>query len=227
MTAAVQADTAEILRTLDLLHQPGQVVELRCPDTSKGTISGYYDNPEQLASRAAALSGTVPVVYITLNPVHPDLLCRRINRTVNYAKDTTADENILRRRWLPLDFDPVRPSGISSTDAEHDAAIQRACDARDWLHGQGWADPILADSGNGGHLLYRVELPNDAASLALVERTLKAVSQKFSDQTVTVDLTVGNAARMWKLYGTLAAKGDSTAARPHRLARLLGGAPWN
>ncbi|MGA2333947.1 MAG: hypothetical protein ABSG08_01115 [Terriglobales bacterium] len=227
MTATVAADTAEILRTLDILHQSGQVVELRCPKTSKGTISGYYDNAEQLASRAAALSGTVPGVYITLNPVHPDLLCRRVNHTVDYARDTTTDADILSRRWLPLDFDPVRAAGISATDAEHDAAIQRASDARDWLHGQGWSDPILADSGNGGHLLYRIELPNDAASLALVERTLKAVAQKFSDQTVTVDVAVGNAARIWKVYGTLAAKGDSTAARPHRFARLLGGAPWN
>jgi hypothetical protein len=218
-----QADTPEILRALDLLHASGSVVELRCPKTKKGTISGYYDDAGALASRATALSGTVPGVYVTLNPVHPDLLARGVNHTNDYAKDTTTDENILSRRWLPFDFDPVRPSGISSTDAEHEAALQRARDAQVWLVQQGWLDPILADSGNGAHLLYRIDLPNDKASQALIECVLKAVAQKFSDSTIKVDTDVSNAARIWKVYGTLACKGDSTPERPHRYARLLEG----
>jgi hypothetical protein len=218
-----QADTAEILRAFDVLYAPGQIAELRCPKTKKGTISGYYDNAGALASRATALSGTVPGVYATLNPIHPDLLARRVNHTADYAKDTTTDENILSRRWLPFDFDPVRPAGISSTDAEHEAALQRARDAKTWLVQQGWLDPIFADSGNGAHLLYRIDLPNDKGSQALIARVLQAVAQKFSDSTVKVDTDVSNAARIWKLYGTLACKGDSTPERPHRFARLLEG----
>ena len=38
---------------------------------------------------------------------------------------------------------------------------------------------------------------------------------------VDLDTTVHNPARIWKLYGTPACKGDSTAERPHRMARLL------
>jgi hypothetical protein len=220
-TPNVQADTAEILQTVDFLLLPGSVAELRCPKTAKGTGSGYYDDFAALASKATALSGTVPGVYITLNPVDPDLLARRVNRFEFWAKDTTADENILSRRWLPLDFDPVRPAGISATDAEHEAALQRARECRAYLTGQGWPDPVLADSGNGGHLLYRLDLPNDRASQELIERTLKAIAQKFSDSAVKVDTDVSNAARIWKVYGTLASKGDSTAVRPHRFARLL------
>jgi hypothetical protein len=218
-----QADTAEILRGLDILHAPGSVVELRCPKTKKGTISGYYDDAAALASRATALSGTVPGVYVTLNPIHPDLLARRVNHTDDRAENTTTDADILSRRWLPFDFDPVRPAGISSTDAEHEAALQRARDAQVWLAQQGWLDAILADSGNGAHLLYRIDLPNDKASQALILRVLQAVAQKFSDSTVKVDTDVSNAARIWKVYGTLACKGDSTPERPHRYARLLEG----
>jgi hypothetical protein len=47
------------------------------------------------------------------------LLARANNRVVEYAKHATRDDQIERRRWLLIDFDPVRPSGISSTDAEH------------------------------------------------------------------------------------------------------------
>jgi hypothetical protein len=221
--ATVKADVAEILRTLVLLLAPGTVAELRCPKTKKGTISGYYDDFAALASRAAALSGTVPGVYVTLNPVNPDLLARCVNHTDDYAKYTTTDESALFRRWLPFDFDPVRPAGISSTDAEHETALQRARDAKVWLVQQGWLDPIFADSGNGAHLLYRIDLPNDKANLVLIERVLKAVAQKFSDAAVKVDTDVANAARIWKVYGTLACKGDSTSERPHRFARLLEG----
>jgi hypothetical protein len=128
----------------------------------------------------------------------------------------------MQRRWLPIDFDPALPAGISSTDAEHDAALQRAQACRDWLCGNwGWPAPVYADSGNGAHVLSRIDLPNDEASRALIKRCLEAVALYFNDDRVTVDLTTGNAARIWKVYGTLACKGDNLPERPHRLARLL------
>ena len=38
---------------------------------------------------------------------------------------------------------------------------------------------------------------------------------------MTVDETTYNAARVWKLYGTLVCKGDHLPQRPHRIARLI------
>jgi hypothetical protein len=55
----------------------------------------------------------------------------------------------------------------------------------------------------------------------LVERTFKAIKAKFGDPPIKFDVTNSNAARIWKLYGTRAAKGDDTLERPHRLARIL------
>ena len=57
----------------------------------------------------------------------------RLIRLVERAKQTTSDHDILRRRFLPLDFDAVRPSGISSTEAEHEAALARAYEGFLWL----------------------------------------------------------------------------------------------
>jgi hypothetical protein len=92
---------------------------------------------------------------------------------------------------------------------------------RGYLRDQGWAEPVAGDSGNGYHLLYPVDLPNDAESLGLVRGVLEALSFRFSDGAVSVDTTTCNAARIWKLYGTTARKGDSTEDRPHRPSRLL------
>ena len=79
---------------------------------------------------------------------------------------------------------------------------------------------MLADSGNGAHLNYRIDLPNDDLSRALIKRALEALDLQFSDSVVKVDLTTHNAARIWKLYGTPAVKGDSTPERPHRLSHV-------
>jgi hypothetical protein len=54
-----------------------------------------------------------------------------------------------------------------------------------------------------------------------VKHCLEALGLRFSDDRVILDLNIYNAARIWKVYGTLAAKGDNTANRPHRHATLL------
>jgi putative DNA primase/helicase len=116
----------------------------------------------------------------------------------------------------------VRPAGIAASDEEHAAALQRAIDIDEWLQAQGWPAGVYADSGNGGHLLFRLDLPVDDGGL--VERCLKALAARFDDEQVRVDTGVFNPARIWKLYGTLAGKGDAEAAkigRPHRMARIL------
>lgn len=120
-----------------------------------------------------------------------------------------------------IDGDPVRPAGISSTDGEHAVALTRIQEIRATLAAVGWPEPIIADSSNGGHLLYRVDLPNDAASRTLLEMVLAVLAFRFDGGHVVIDRTVYNAARIGKAYGTVARKGDSTAERPHPLSRLL------
>src|SRR5438552_866101 len=200
------ASAESILAALNVLLEPGSVGELRVLNTSEKTVSGYFTDFAKLAAEAARWSGQAPAVYVTLNPIKPELLARASNRAIPYAKITTADNDILKRRWLLIDFDPVRPTGISSTDAEHDAALKRAREVRAWLIEQGVPGNamILADSGNGAHLLVRINLPNDGDSRTLAERCLKALDLLFTDQVVAVDLTTFNAARICKLYGTLA-----------------------
>ncbi len=99
--------------------------------------------------------------------------------------------------------------------------MARVHEIREALAAEGWPDPLLADSGNGGHLLYRINLPNDHASTQLVKRCLEALAFRFDDEHVTIDQKVFNASRIWKVYGTMARKGHDTPDRPHRLSRVL------
>lgn len=221
---ARQSDIDEIRRATNLLAfpEPGDVVELRLPGSTKQTISGYFNDPEKLVEAAAAVSGRFNAgVYFTLNPVRPQLLARSVNRLSHFSKFATSDQDILQRRWLPLDFDPVRPAGISSTDKEHEAAITMACQVNSELQAQGWPNGIILDSGNGAQLLFRVNLASDETSRGLIAGVLKGLAKRYNTPGVEIDVRVGNAARIWKLPGTLAMKGDCTAERPHRLARIL------
>lgn len=220
--APTTADAAEIRRGISLLFRPGDVVEVRIPKTRFGVVAGYFDDHDRLiaAISSADTKYRAPGVYYVLNRLDPALLGRAYNRLRERAGHTTADNNILRRQWLPVDLDPVRPAGISSSPKEHDSAIERARIISRDIAAE-WGAPIIADSGNGAHLLYRIDLPNDQDSGRLVSNALAELDRRYSDDAVKIDVTCANAARIWKAYGTVARKGDSIPGRPHRLSRIL------
>lgn len=210
-----------IKATLDLLHEPGEIFEVRIPKTKAGTISGYFNDSGVAAALVARENGKHQSIYATVNPITPALMARSENRLTHGAFMTTSDGDITRRRWFLLDFDPTRPAGISSSQGEYDLTVLRANAVVDWLTSIGWPEPIRADSGNGCHVMYRVDEPNDDSTRVDFEYALKMLSSIFSDDTVKVDVTVFNASRVWKIYGTISAKGSSTADRPHRVAMLV------
>jgi len=217
-------DAAAILAALPVLFTQDDVIELRAfPKGRKRTDAGYFDGQHwpQLAEHAARLSASGAAVYVTLNPVDPQLLSRYNNRIEGFASTTTTDKQVTRRRWLLIDIDPVRPSGTSATDAQLDAAKVKARAVYGYLNGIGWPAPLVAESGNGMHLLYALDLPNDDDATALVKAVLIELGERFDDAQTKVDRAVFNAARICKLYGTLANKGDHTAAAPWRLSKLL------
>jgi replicative DNA helicase len=220
----IQNNCTDTTGFLELLHKPGSVFEIRsidCPDrvggSFKATASGYFDDPIKAADVVGKLeSRKPPAVYVTLNPVDPALIARANNRMIHRAKSTTQDAEIVRRRWLFIDIDSKRPAGISATDSEVQAAIDLAGLIRDELRSIGWPDPIAGMSGNGGYLLYRVDLPNDDDSKVLIKSVLKSLAGRFDSDAAVVDCSTFNAARIIKLLGTIARKGDDMPERPHR-----------
>lgn len=220
----------KILEGLSLLAHHRGVIEVRVPNVPDprnpsftATVSGYFDYehlPEAAAQIAEKLDGRAPGIYVTANPVNPALLARAFNRLVWKAKQTTSDADILRRRWFLVDVDPVRPAGISATDAEVRAAIECRDEIVKFLTELWFPEPVCALSGNGAHAMVPMDEPNDPDTTALVQRALQALAERFSSPVVKVDASVFNAARIWKLPGTLAAKGDALPDRPHRRAAI-------
>ena len=219
-------DANEITHALRLWFQVGDVFEVRVLDAVSADYrrehieSGYFDY-EHISAVPEALKRLLSFrgVYVTVNPVNPDLLARAVNRLRPAGRNpTTADTDIVRRRWLLIDCDPRRASGVSSSNSEHESALAKAREIRDGLSSLGWPDPIMTDSGNGAQLMYRIELPADDGEL--VRRVIGEIAKASSEQ-VAIDTSVHNPARIWRLPGTMNCKGDSIPERPHRMARLL------
>ena len=118
-------DKEMIIRALQLWFLPGDVFEIRILDAVSvdwmrpHMESGYFDYEHiPAAADAIAKLRSYRGAYVTINPVKTDLLARACNRIRGITREpTTADSDIAERRWLLIDCDPKRVSGVSSTDA--------------------------------------------------------------------------------------------------------------
>ena len=224
--ANVKSNCSEILSGLKIYHDAGDTFEIRIPDAgSARTISGYFTDFAKAAKEIGYYTKGGAAIYVTINPVDPRLIGRSNNCLKVHAKNTTADKDIVRLNWLPVDGDPPRPAGISATDIEHYASISMIKNMRNWLiSAQGWPENafVIVDSGNGGYLLCRIELEKNKENSNLVKKCLEALDYLYSDETFHVDTTSSNPARILRVPGTTNAKGDEVGEMKHRLAWVLG-----
>lgn len=217
------------------LIDPDQVVELRALRVTDGTKGGSTwagtfrgDELDALARSALDLSGLCQGVYYTLNPLRPTRFVRQAPRVQRaQAGQLAHDSDVIERRWLLVDVDPVKPTehkDDSATNEEKAATLEVAKRIRGYLTSEGWPLPVLCDSGNGHHLLYRVrpmpvELP--VKDDDWMRKVLAHLAAKFGGVEGKIDTSVFNPGRIVKFPGTLTCKGEATEERPHRRARVL------
>lgn len=218
-----QHDHTQILEALSTFAHPGEVFELRIlHKNGKRKDSGYFDSPLEAANAICALQEAYAGLYFTPNPARRELLARSYNRLQAYTQFMTSDADICSRRWLLIDLDPKRPSGISSTDMEAALSIKKAYHIMNYFKiAYGFPDCALVFSGNGCHLDYKIDLPNTDEIRDLIHLFLQTLKAKFNDTVIEVDVTSFNASRIWRVPGTWARKGDSIPDRPHRLSYII------
>lgn len=213
------ASLLEIQKNLELLLTEGDVVELRIFDKNGKKYCGWFDDRRKMAEAALSHDGTAEGIYYSSNGCDSKMLAVANNRTgkcIGASKET----DIIRRRLFGIDVDPVRDAGISSTDAEKALALIRVKEVSDWLSTLGFPEPVLGDSGNGYHNDYFVDLPNTPEIKQIYTDAIKAIQARFPKDTVDVQ-GFADANRIWKVYGTVARKGDATPDRPYRRSQIL------
>ena len=215
-----KTDEQEIRKTFAIINPELTEVRIIGPGF---TASGYFKEADALIHSLKAYANKENVnFYMVMNKINQACYARaQMSKFVERPKETTSDRDITGREWIMLDFDCDRPSGVSSTAEELKLAKAKAGEVYKYLNGMGFALPVVALSGNGVHLLYKIHLANDDKSTKLVKDCLSALDMLFSDENVKVDTSVHNASRITKLYGTMASKGQSTEERPHRMSRII------
>lgn len=216
--AVIQFDETEVRKTFAVLHP--HFCEIRLIG-NKYSASGYFDNADTLISELKRIHPKTDVsVYQTINYIKPACFSReQKNRFVEYPKVTTSDNDVEGYLYLVIDLDPVRPSDVSSTNEELEKAKQLGRTVYKYLKNCGWNDGVIAESGNGLHLLYPIQA--EINKKPLLEKCLKALDMMFSTSEVEIDKKTFNPSRGGKLYGTYAIKGANTTERPHRLSRII------
>jgi hypothetical protein len=220
-------DPNEIGRALRLLYRPGDTIELRCFLRGSQILNGYYRDQDRLVADAMSVNESLNPqlsAYTCLNPCKPELYARRPDKIERAAAgEAVSDSEVLLRRWLLVDCDPIRPKGVSATDAQKAAAEQLVQQAYRYLTEQlQLPRPVVGDSGSGFHLLLRLaDFPNDTTSKWACQQLLKRVVEHCKHDGAKIDVSMFNAARVCKLPGTVARKGSDIPEQPHRLAKLL------
>lgn len=210
---------------LDRALADSRVLELRTK-TPHGWRSGLFDSRGHLYSVIRRVTEAGLTGYLTLNRPRPDLVASNA-----MTDDPLRDDDIATITRLPFDLDPVRPTGASSTDAELAAAMRVRVHLVNLLSAAGWPMPALGMSGNGAHAVYRVMVKNTAEWRTGVATLYYAIRSRLAEvcaaERVAFDVSVRNPARVWRIYGTVNAKGEATSDRPHRRAEItLPAGPW-
>lgn len=207
-------------RFLAALWQKGDVREARVLGRNGVRASGYFDDPDGLIEAVDQWDGTENI-YVTLNPVQSSLLARSPGKLAARPRTTSADADVLERRWLFIDIDAEHPAGVSSSEEELSEAASVLDRLTTALGTDAWPEPITCLSGNGYYALYPVDLPNGPESKRLIEQVLKRLAARFDTHGAHIDTNVANASRLVGLVGSLKMKGTPTSERPHRRSRLL------
>jgi hypothetical protein len=213
----------------ELLIQRAGVVELRAlrVGPKRKNYSGFFNNADALATWASRYSGSAEGIYTTLNKIDDSLFLgdgpQKISNQTGYSMrgSSAEDQHMVRRLWLPMDFDPagkVRPSSHGELVAAGEAATQ----FYEWLKSEGWPEPTVRGmSGNGVHLLYAVDLPVTEEINSAVRRLFLRCAWhawQHIKKNTKFDSVNYNLGRIWKIYGTLTTKGEEKGDRTHRTA---------
>jgi len=189
----------------------------------KFQFSGYFNNVDNLIKCIKPYAEMEEEqIYFVINKI--DEACygrQQCEKIVKGPKQTTADNNITKRNWVLIDYDPKRPAGVNATDDEFELAHKKAQDVFTYLRDIGFHDPVICKSGNGWHTLYRCDMENTDETRDLISRFLQSVALMFNDEHIDIDEAVFNAARICKLYGTTAKKGANLKERPWRMSEIV------
>jgi archaellum biogenesis ATPase FlaH len=212
---------ATLRQWYDVFKDNHELVEIRILDPeTKRSYSGYFTDIETILREIKRYEKCN--LYFTLNVIDPACYSReQHDRISTRPKSTTSDAEILGRKFCLIDIDCEKPSDTNSTDAEKELAKGVVNEVYKFLRDEGFEKPIICDSANGYHLLYKQAMISNPQNTETMKNFLKVLDMYFSTDKVKIDCTTFNPSRICKLYGVISRKGSDTKERPQRESKIL------
>lgn len=220
-------DSVEILDTYHRFRGENGMMEVMAINmqNNKDNYSGIFDNDQDIVTGVTQFDRMPYNLYFRINELMDSTKgLAQYNKMVKGAK-TIQDTAIKFRRWMFLDFDPIRDGGVSdiaSSNEELACAKNKTIEVRAYLTSLGFPQPVICCSANGYHALYRLgDIENTEAVKETLKNAISRISMQFTDEHVDIDKKVFNAARLTKFYNSVSHKGSNTELRPHRKSSVL------
>ena len=168
--------------------------------------AGVFDS--EVALDKALNKKTIQKAYTVLNELKEEAYDRL---SVNKLAPTKKGQGISAKdisyyRFFLVDLDVVglQVGGAkrNATDDEHAKALKVAESVEKFLTTMNFPKPILIDSGNGYHLLYKVHMKASQENERMLKNCLIAIGEQVDTNTVKVDTVVYDRGRKLKLPGS-------------------------
>jgi len=185
-----------------LSHKPSEYTELRIipwPSGSAPVIQRWVQSEDTFIKLCQEWSGKRQC-YVGINP---------------RSHEGGETKDVARVIGIPFDVDSGHPTKEAATDEELAQAKQRMIELNSWIQTQDYKPPLIAMSGNGYHIIQKVDIPID-------EDLPSRLEAYFHEAVLNEDLdSIFDLPRIIKVPGTLSVKGTHTEERPHRLSFIL------
>jgi len=215
-------DKVELKKTWDLFVGNDGFTEVRI--LGKFQYSGYFKSFDNLCKQLEPYTEMDDEqIYFVMNEISSDCYARpQCERFVKSPKATTKDDEIVSRRWILCDFDPIRLPNISSSPEQFELAHKKAQDVYRYLKDDcGFEDMVVAISGSGWHLLIPVNISCNEETDKIVKDFYAYMGSKFTDDKVEYDVKVYNRSRITKLYSVVSKKGANLPSNPWRQSKIV------
>jgi len=148
--------------------------------------------------------------YTVLNKVSEEALGRLpSNRLTKMTKGLgIKNEDITEYRFFFIDIDVVglnveEGEKQNASDTQHDCARKVARRVKEYLASLGFPDPVVIDSANGFHVLYKLSLSVTPEHKKLIKKAVCALAEKLDTAECKIDTVVADPGRKIKIPGSV------------------------
>ncbi len=180
-------------------HKEGEFTEIRAIIWPPGNVAQYWvANEEEFIKTCKKWSGKRQV-YAGVNP--------------RKRKGGSA-EDVARVTIIPFDVDSPHEKDQPATSEELEKSKTRMIAIVSWIRTQGYKMPLVVMSGNGHHILEKVDLA--------IEKNLTGKLEAYFHEAPTEGLdSIFDLPRIIKVAGTKSVKGTHSETKPHRLSFIV------